>query len=163
MLGRILEHTYLGTGKVVAQSGPNLRVRYIETGQELTLGPSALNDGSLSHKRLVPKTQCRVNGELCTIERILPVGEADTYMYEIRFTDGRTAALSETDLEPIPGQVIRDPLLQVEGLAPQPYRLFETREWMVRSYARLMKRGAGFRALLSSRIDLHPHQAYVAA
>ena len=162
MIGWIFDHRHLGTGKVIDQVGRTLRMRYIETGQELTLGPSALTEGYLSRKRLVPKTQCTAGGEACTIERVLPAGEADAYAYEISFSDGRTGTLSETELEPIPGQVIRDPLLQIQGLEPQSYRLFETREWMVRSYARLMKRGAGFRALLSSRIDLHPHQAYVA-
>jgi ATP-dependent helicase HepA len=162
MLGWIYDHTHLGIGKVVAQAGPNLRIRYVETGQELTLGPSALRDGSLSRKRLVPQTRCTLNGALCTIIRVLPKDEAGAHTYEIHFPDGRTAVFSETELEPVPGQVVRNPLFQVQGLEPQPYRLFETREWMVRSYARLMKRGAGFRALLSSRIDLHPHQAYVA-
>jgi len=162
MIGFIYDHIHLGSGKVVAKIGPNLRIRYVDTGHEFTIGPSALQDGSLARKILAPKTACRVNGESCIVERILVAGKAEPNTYEVLFADGRIATLPETVLEIIPGQVIRNPLLQIQGFDPQPYRLFAAREWMVRSYARLMNRGAGFRALLSSRIDLHPHQAYVA-
>ena len=104
MLGWIFDHPHLGVGKLVAQVGPNIRIRYIETGQEFIVGPSALRDGSLARKRLVPQTQCTLNGEVCSIERVLPIGEAGNYIYEISFPDGRAAVISETELEPIPGQ-----------------------------------------------------------
>jgi ATP-dependent helicase HepA len=162
MIGWIFHHPHLGIGKVVAKQGPSLRIRYIETGQELAIGVTAFQDGSLSRKRLTPQMKCRRDGEVCTIKRSLASTETEPYSYEVSFPDGRVLTAMEIDLDPLPGQIIRDPLLQLQGLEPQEYGRFNVREWMVRSYAQLLKRGAGFRALLSSRIDLHPHQAYVA-
>jgi ATP-dependent helicase HepA len=86
----------------------------------------------------------------------------DPFHYEVRYVDGSVSSASEADLLPLPDQETRDPVAQLCALDPHPFPLFAAREQLLRSHMRMLRDAGGFRALLSSRIDLHPHQAYVA-
>jgi ATP-dependent helicase HepA len=80
----------------------------------------------------------------------------------VTFADGDTRILSEADLQPMAGGESADPQGRLSGLQLQPYSLFASRENLRRAYARMLRDAAGLRALLGSRVDLRPHQAFVA-
>lgn len=162
MNGWILKHAHLGIGKVVAHDGRTLRVRYVEGGAELTLGPTAIQEGVLVRVPLAPGARCTVEGSACTVHSLADGGGDGPFRYRVQREDGTTALVSEVDLAPFPGEVTTDPLLQLASADAHPYALFAAREWLVRSHSRLVRNAGGFQALLSSRIDLRPHQAYVA-
>jgi len=84
-------------------------------------------------------------------------------MYEVVGEDRSTSSLSELDLTPEPMTGPASPGAALAALVRQSFRLFAQRESFARAYERTIYSGFGIRALLSSRVDLRPHQAYVAA
>src|SRR5262249_37646996 len=82
--------------------------------------------------------------------------------YEVTYTDGLSGLVSELELIPLSLEEETDPLLQLASPSPQSYSIFNARERLVEALARTLRGGSGLRALLSSRIDLRPHQAFVA-
>lgn len=163
MIGWILKHPHLGYGKVLPADGPGIRVRYVEGGAEYELSRGAVRDGTLLHLPLPPTTRCLYRGDECTVQRVAPSADrAGPFYYDLRFGEEILPAISEVELFPCPDQAPRDPLLQLAAFDAQPYSLFASRERVFRAHHRTLRNAGGFRALLSSRIDLHPHQAYVA-
>jgi ATP-dependent helicase HepA len=162
MIGWILKHAHLGVGKIIAEERGTIRIRYVEGGAELTVGRSALQEGLLTRVPLPPGSRCAVGGGACTVDRMGEGEATGPFHYHVRHDDGGPALVSEVELVPIPGETATDPLQQLAAADPYPYGLFSAREWLVRSHSRVVRDTAGFRALLSSRIDLRPHQAYVA-
>src|SRR5262249_51856710 len=70
--------------------------------------------------------------------------------------------LPESDLEPTAIGELRDPALLLAGLQAGGYPIFFAREQLAEITYRMLREGNGLRALLTSRVDLRPHQAYVA-
>ena len=162
MVGYIIKHSHLGIGKVLSQQTNTVLVKFI-TGQELPFGPSAFNTGSITHARLDIGNRCLGQRGECKIIRVARDSRNDSpYQYEVIYNDGLSAVVSELELTPLSLEDESDPLLQLASLSPQSYSIFKTREQLVEALARTLREGSGLRALLSSRIDLRPHQAFVA-
>ena len=162
MIGYIVKHSHLGIGKVSSQQTNTVLIKFI-TGQELPFGPSAFSSGSITHARLEIGNRCSGQGGECKITRVARESRNDSpYQYEVIYSDGLSAVVSELDLTPLSLEEESDPLLQLASLSPQSYSIFTTREQLVQAMARTLREGSGLRALLSSRIDLRPHQAFVA-
>ena len=162
MIGYLIKHSHLGIGKIISQQKPTVQIKFI-TGQEHTFGQGAFDSGSITHARLEIGNRCLgTNGE-CKITRVVKESRNDSpYQYQVTYSDGLSAIVSELDLTPLSMEEESDPLLQLAGLSPQSYSIFKTRELMVEALSRTLREGSGLRALLSSRIDLRPHQAFVA-
>ena len=83
--------------------------------------------------------------------------------YTVEMGGGLQTTFSENDI----GQIekappAKNPLDALKTLQHGSYKIFGARNHFYNEYIKLIKRGAGVHALLSSRIDLHPHQAFVA-
>jgi ATP-dependent helicase HepA len=74
--------------------------------------------------------------------------------------------LTESELTPLDGvgstSSASSPLEALLHLHHEGYATFQRRETLLETYLQALRGGLGVRALLSSRIDLMPHQAYVA-
>jgi ATP-dependent helicase HepA len=162
MIGYIVKHSHLGIGKVASQQAKTLHIKFI-TGQELPFGPSAFSNRSITHARLEIGNRCLGQNGECKITRVARESRNDSpYEYEVIYNDGLSAILSELELTPLSLEDESDPLLQFASVSPQSYSIFKAREQLVEALARTLREGSGLRALLSSRIDLRPHQAFVA-
>ncbi len=162
MIGFIVKHSHLGIGKVSSQQTNTLLIKFI-TGQELPFGTSAFSSRTITHARLEIGNRCLGQSGECKITRVVRESRNDSpYQYEVIYNDGLSAVVSELELIPLSLEEESDPLLQLASLSPQSYSIFKTREQLVEALARTLREGSGLRALLSSRIDLRPHQAFVA-
>lgn len=162
MQGYIIKHSHLGIGKITGLGSNTAFVTFI-SGQEMSFGPGAFNDGSITHARLEIGNRCLGKEGECQIIRVAQESRNDSpYHYQISYSDGLSAVVSEVELTPLSAEEEQDPLLQLASLSPQSYSIFKTREQLVDALSRTLRGGSGLRALLSSRIDLRPHQAFVA-
>lgn len=171
MRGFLLRHKQLGLGKVVQAARGALRIYFIDSRQQHDISPRELQGGMLEREQLARGARCRAlqngdTGEVVVqgLSGSMP-RPADPYAYVV-CDEGAAAGVprvvSEVDLLPLDGAESADPLVRLAGARVQPYRLFQSRETLRRAYARLVRDGAGLRALLASRVDLRPHQAFVA-
>jgi ATP-dependent helicase HepA len=162
MIGYIIKHSHLGIGKIISQQANTVLIKFI-TGQELPFGHGAFSNGTITHARLEVGNRCLGGNGECKITRIAQESRKDSpYQYQVIYDDGLSAVVSELELTPLSTEEESDPVLQLASLSPQSYSIFITREQLVEALSRTLREGSGLRALLSSRIDLRPHQAFVA-
>ena len=164
MIGYLLRHRQLEVGKVLDTKNRALQVRFLGSNQVLPLAPSALNDGTVVRECLSFGTRCRSSAGECVVQRTAhrPASFAEPYSYHVSFDQGQAAILSEVDLVPLPSSGPANALSRLLVPDIQAFELFRRREVLARVYSRVLRDGAGFRALLGSRVDLRPHQAFVA-
>ena len=162
MLNFIVKHSRYGIGKIVAVDNRTAKVRFV-TGDELVFSQTSFNDGSIYHVKLRPKFRCNSERGKCIIQKSLNENQSRNPIdYEVLFDDGLSAVVSELELIPLPQEKSNEPHELLSNLETQTYKLFCARENLQNAYAGLIREGRSLRALLSSRIDLRPHQAYVA-
>ena len=163
MLGFIVKHKKLGLGKIVELHNRRITIQFVN-GEKQTLGSAVLDDGWLTRTNLGNGHFCEGPRGSCTINQILsiPGKRPIPCNYEVTYLDGLRSQVSEVDLIPKAEPVWTDPLSRLKSLAHQSLYLFQTREKLAKAFNKMFREGAGLRALLSSRIDLHAHQAYVA-
>ena len=83
--------------------------------------------------------------------------------YEVEYIDtGRGDVLPETALTPLAEQVDENISSRLARFEHGEYRVFHAREALLAAFLRALRQAGGLIALLSSRVDLRPHQAYVA-
>lgn len=162
MLNYIVKHTRQGFGKIVGIDNRTFKVRFI-SGEELAFSKNSFSDGSIHHCKLRLKFRCASKRGLCVVQRILDhTGNGAPFEYEVLYDDGLSATVTELELTPLPQEPSTELHDQLGNLEIQSYNIFRARESLLYAYAGLLREGRGLRALLSSRIDLRPHQAYVA-
>jgi ATP-dependent helicase HepA len=123
----------------------------------------AFEDGDLQRIHLPLGTRCRHRDDVCTVLKVAQyIHDMRPAVYEVSI-EGRNLQrkVPENELEPL-GIIRADPLTMLAGQQQEGYPLFRTRECLAGAFAELVRQGGGLRALLASRIDLRPHQAYVA-
>ncbi|MGE5610089.1 MAG: SNF2-related protein [Bacillota bacterium] len=169
--GYIVKHAVFGIGKVI--EWPDLlrqpfKVRFYETGsnrtKEVLFDRSALGR-QVDRTVLPPGSRCCARRGRCVIVDILKFasdGQPAEYEVEFENDNGLRATVAESDLEPSVICEVRDPALMLGGLQAGGYPIFRAREQLADAIFKLLRDGNGLRALLSSRVDLRPHQAYVA-
>lgn len=162
MKNYIVKHSRYGIGKIVYVDNRTAKVRFV-TGDELVFSQASFNDGSIYHAKLRPGFRCNNERGECAIEKSLDGNKShDPIDYEVLFDDGLSAVVSELELIPLLQERSNEPHELLLNLETQTYKFFCARENLQNAYAGLIREGRSLRALLSSRIDLRPHQAYVA-
>lgn len=162
MLNFIITHSRLGLGKIVAVENRTLRIRFI-TEEEITFSESSFANNSLRRFRLPVKSRCDSKRGFCTIQRVeKQVTKNAPFVYEVLYEDGLSSSVTELDLTPLPQDFSVELHERLGNLEIQSYNIFRARESLLFANANLLREGRGLAALLSSRIDLRPHQAYVA-
>jgi len=163
MLNFIVKHPRQGFGKIVAEiDNRTFKVVFV-SGQELLFSKTSFSDGSLSRGKLRLKFRCHSERGFCAIQGKAKTHSKDApFEYEVLFDDGLSATVSEVELTPLPQESSNEIHSQLGNLEIQSYKIFQSREKLLYAHANLLREGRSLRALLSSRIDLRPHQAYVA-
>jgi len=163
MKGFIVKHNGEGLGKIRHVEGTRITVDFLFPPRTLVL--VAIIDGrkTLKHALLPLNTLCAVPEGQCRITKAIPgPTKLDPHSYQVELADGLAKEVSETQITPLEISRSNSPLdalcdLQIEG-----YATFQKREVLVDAWQTSVRGALGLRALLSSRIDLRPHQAYVA-
>jgi ATP-dependent helicase HepA len=162
--GLIVQHRTYGYGKVIETTGTGARVQFCGSGQAVTFGFRAFQNKDLQHARLLVETPVRGPRGLCVVNAVPdPHTAADSvFIYGVEYEEGLTDKVSELELTPLVTIDRTTPVGQLCSFAPHSLSKLIAREKFVDSLALLANQASGLRALLASRIELHPHQAFVA-
>jgi ATP-dependent helicase HepA len=123
-----------------------------------------IGQGNYTRYKIPEDTICKhANGE-CTCVSLIKRDEnwSSPFEYKVEFEDGRSKKVKESELTPLKIAKPKDPLHALSTLQHHSLYSFQAREKLNLAYIDLIRRGSGVKSLLTSRIDLHPHQAYVA-
>jgi len=164
MLGFIVRHTHQGIGKIEGVNDNILDVCFLETGESAQFASTAILENELRRHRLPNGTQCDFDLKRCTVRQFVEQADSDDpYRYSVSVEpDGLIQEVSEVDLRPLERAAFQGPLEKLSCRDPGSYSLFAPRERLLKAIQSQLRNGNGLRAMLSSRIDLRPHQAYVA-
>lgn len=162
-LGFLVAHSKHGLGRVTAMDKRTVRVKFF-AGDAAEQEFAAAAFGSIFKRHAFYAGQrCHGPSGECVVRVVLPEQHRPPHRYyEVQTADGALRKASEAELTPLPDVAVHDPLALLSRRTPDSYLHFQARENLVDALARQWRAGAGLHALLSSRIDLHPHQAYVA-
>lgn len=164
MLGYLLRHDRFGYGKVIEVRPDRLTVAFAETGQETCFTQASLAQGMMQRATLrIDDAAIGPNGR-CIINRVPPPGrekQANALEYGVTYVDGLRATVSEIELTPIGSRHVETLVGRLAGYRPHQFVEFRARERLIRTMAKVSRQAGGLRALLSSRFDLRPHQAFV--
>lgn len=163
MQGFIVKHTYNGVGKIEVESVKFLDVLFLESGQTAQFERSAFDERELKRFRLPKNSVCSSGGRQCVVMDVLSGDPEEPNVYTVVFSDdGVTSSVSEVNLTPTLQYANVSPTEKLLGQDQDSYTLFGPRERLLNAIQSQLRHGSGLRALLSSRIDMRPHQAYVA-
>jgi ATP-dependent helicase HepA len=159
----ILEHRTYGYGKVIAVNDRSVTVQFCDSKQRANFGGEALRRGDLTHARLNVDDRVSAPRGEASITSVPKPGRSDEiFDYEIRYDDGLTARVSEVDLRPISLASKESATARLASYKPYAGNKVRAREQFLDALTKLTSQVGGLRALLASRVDLYPHQAYVA-
>lgn len=168
MIGFLVKHGSFGLGRVEAAHGERIRVCFFISGQTVEFAGQRTSIG------LVPvgicrfpiglETVCQTDSGNCRIKsRKFRAGWTGSNTYSVEFEDGRLDEMHEEALTPTESAPnTLSPLETLLQLRQEGIGVFERRQMLLTCYLKMLRGALGVRALLSSRIDLRPHQAYVA-
>lgn len=162
MIGYFVYHANLKIGKVTRADSSTFLVHFFADGSFKLFERSAFSDRELTRSYLPLGTRCHAGNRSCRIDQIAEqIRDRQPVVYLVTTEDGLQLKVDETDL--VPAKIIReDPVSSLANLQQEGYPLFATRSELVDALAEVVRQGGGLTALLSSRIDVRPHQAYVA-
>lgn len=162
MNGYIVKHKSLGIGKIESIDHNRLTIRFVD-GTKQVFGPTVFSDGTISRANLSNGHNCDGPEGRCSISQVLKLGIRDqANLYEIAYDNDLRSTVSEVEIFPVSEPIWGDPLSRFRAKAYQNLNIFRLRENLVNTINKLLRNGNGLNALLSSRIDIHAHQAYVA-
>jgi ATP-dependent helicase HepA len=156
-------HTGFGLGKVAGLSKAEIEVQFL-SGERFKFARDAILEGDLKRVVIGLGTACESTRGACVIEEVLapPRGRA-VARYLVSLADGLRQEVSEEDLWPTTNVLkTEDPLELLSSLKHGGYPLFLAREQLLEGLTRLGRSSGGLSSLCASRIDLRPHQAFVA-
>lgn len=182
MLGFIFLHRVFGWGKVIEVGHQQLSLRFVDE-QVRCFSVDVLGD-QLRRMVLPPGAACtlknraitttsirptkRPTGQVDAIERRWIVEGVESYpnskcvaKYRIG-SDGESKVASEESLWPVELPFNTDPIQKLASADANPLLIFRARDNLVRSVDALVETTGGLRALLTSCVDLLPHQIAVA-
>jgi ATP-dependent helicase HepA len=167
MAGFLVKHAAFGVGKIVSMdAAPNGNMRIAFLGHQG--GPITIESRTLGRQvqrtHLPPGSRCKTDRGACSLIRLSrPFEKGNAALYEVQYDDGgEFEIVEESAIAPLKVAPVREPELKLAALDHEGYPIFREREALAHVFHRMLKEGNGLRSLLSSRIDLHPHQAYVA-
>ena len=164
MIGFIVKHAAFGYGRILSFNDSRFLVRFFFPPQTVTLVAIVNRLPVLKHALLPQHTVCKTPSGRCRITNAIPAAtKTDPHRYKVEHENGLAQELRETDIEaieetPPPGS----PLEALSERQLEGYAIFQKREAFAEAFESTVRGASGLRALLSSRIDLRPHQAYVA-
>ena len=162
MQGLLVRHTHRGIGKITKTNENYLKVHFYESAEDALFEQNAFSEKELKRLTLPKKSICSIDGRECVIERFLSSSEGQKFYHVVFRDDGLEKEVSEVELVPTGYSAHQPPLEKLQNQDQGSYALFKPRERLLGAIHQQLKNGNGLRALLSSRIDLRPHQAYVA-
>jgi hypothetical protein len=156
-VGFIMKHSGFGLGRLLKLDGNVTTVHFFFPPSRYQLKLNAIS------RALIPiETPCETKNGRCIIKKQRRGQDKTPHFYTVEFENGLINELSETELTPIKLIKPRNPLDVLATLQHEGYPIFIKRENLVQAYNALVRRCIGVKSILSSRIDLYPHQAYVA-
>ncbi|MFN7919075.1 MAG: SNF2-related protein [Bryobacteraceae bacterium] len=165
MVKRLVRHEQFGEGRVVALNNGTLTISFFElTGDEAeqVFARTAIEQGFLTLVLLEKGRRCQGPLGTCQVIRALQDGESGRYAYEVSYESGATAVCSETELDPVPATSLPTPSSRLAVREIEHLLQFRIREAFRNTCAHNLRQGGKLAALLAARVDLHPHQAFVA-
>jgi ATP-dependent helicase HepA len=161
MIGFIVKHGGYGLGKVTAQHDGQITVEFFSPKRKVNLAVNPSHP--VVKRRLLPlNTICSSPDGKCRIVQIIPTPTTlEPYRYQVELESGIAKELSEINLTPEESPIASSVLDALCELQLEGYTTFQKRETFAEVWRSSIRQTAGLRALLSSRIDLRPHQAYV--
>jgi ATP-dependent helicase HepA len=165
VLGLLVAHSTFGYGKVAEVGAGRLLIVFSAERRRAYFALASLQNGVL--RRLVLGIDDPAVGPHgpCTVITAPPLGSGRGWFaleYGVIYADGLRATVSELDLSPLGSKGRKTLVGTLSGLQAHGFAEFSARERLVRALDRMRQQVGGLRALLSSRFDLRPHQAFVA-
>jgi ATP-dependent helicase HepA len=164
MIGFIVKHSGFGYGRILSFNNGQFSVRFFFPPRTVVL-VAVVNSRPVLKRALLPQhTVFTTPNGRCRITNAIPaVRNIEPHRYTVEFENGLAQELPETVIEaleegPPPGS----PLEALSEGQLEGYLIFHKREAFAEALGASVRGASGLRALLSSRIDLRPHQAYVA-
>lgn len=162
MLGALVRHQQYGEGRVIANNRGNLRVLFFGNKTPQEFGFDALNRGFLKRFLLEKGRRCHAEVGPCVIEQLATDGQGTLRTYYVQYEGGGGAVCTEADLEPFAATRTQRPSARLAERDLDHLLSFRCREALRGAQLQNLRQGGHLMALLSARIDLHPHQAFVA-
>ena len=162
MQGLIVKHTYRGIGKIKEAKENYIAVEFLESGDQATFEKTAFQDKELKRLTLPKRSICSSDGRECVVDDVAESGHGPKKYHVTFHDDGLRSEVSEVELTPTGLFAQQNPFEKLQNQDQGSYSLFSPRENLRAAIYQQLKNGNGLRALLASRIDLRPHQAFVA-
>ena len=166
MIGYIVNHSGLGLGKVFGEEGSNYVIKF-NSGKELLVNKTVIRRASLELNQL-----CETEKGKCVVKDVKIATGSKPHHYKVEYLkSGLKSKVSEISLSPLrekaalaqlTDEQTKSPKSRLENLGHGSYRMYDARDSLLNAYSRVISRAKGLKALLSCRIDLWPHQAFVA-
>lgn len=162
MLGYLFQHHLFGCCKIVRIDGRTIEVRLCDVGGRRLFSLQAFEGGDFKRTTLHAGALAICAQRQCGITAVVNGDEAGPRHYRVIYEDGLGATVSEIELLPLSANLTDSLSARLLQGRTDPYALFSARHRLLVALARYNRQVGGLRALLASRIDLHPHQAFVA-
>lgn len=162
MLGYIFQHRVFGCCKIIGIDGRTIDVKLCDVGGRRLFSRDALEGGDFKRAALHSGALAIGPHGQCAINAVIEGDERGPRHYRIIYEGGLGATVSEVQLLPLPASLTDSLPARLLRGRTDPHAMFSARHRLLVALARFNRQVGGLRALLASRIDLHPHQAFVA-
>lgn len=161
MVGALLRHQQYGEGRVVANNGGHLRVLFLGNNAAQKFGSDSFNRRFLKHFLLERPTVPAQVGPY-VIEQLARDGQGKLRTDHVQYENDLSAICTKADLEPFTASRKPRPSARLTERDLNRLLSFRCREALCGAQLQNLRLGGHIIALLSARIELHPHQAFVA-
>lgn len=160
--GWLLQHSQQGLCKILKHDNRTAEVQFV-SGNKQYFRLMSLQDGTLKRAKLPKGSRCATPTGECTVIGWVARAHDVVWEYQVQYEGtGKAGVASEKDLNPLEESVAESVLDFLAQGKLGSAALFAAREDLVREYARTLRQAGDLKALLSSRVDLRAHQAFVA-
>lgn len=152
-------------GRVIATQSGFIKVRFFgQNGNQIErqFGADALKRGFLKRLQLEKGRSCRGPDGLCTVDALLKASTPALRTYKVQYENGLSGTSSEAELEPLGASHSPTPTARLASRDLDNLVWFGCRENLRIAQLQNLRQGGHLIALLSARVDLYPHQAFVA-
>jgi len=165
--GFFLEHITFGLGKVIEAKQKGFVVEFFLTRERKIFSYTILEGESFKHFILNPGTCIEIDGEILFV--IKHIGKDETFkvnmpnLYSLKFQKtGLTSSKNEIKLNIInlPSDNLINNVTQGNF---DDFSFYKSKQILSIQLNKMINQVKGLQSLLSARIDLHPHQAFVAS
>ena len=163
MQGYLVQHRLFGCCKIISIDGGTVAVKLCDRDGIQLFSRHAIEGGDFKRTTLYAGALAMGPHGKCAINARIDGSEEGPRHYHINYEeDGLSATVSEIDLLPLPADLADSLPARVLQGRTDPFAMFSARHRLLVALVRFNRQVGGLRALLASRIDLYPHQAFVA-